>query len=176
MTQLKMNSDKDVAIENNRLVWTSHNSDEEISQRLVQNLKFFLGEWFLDQTEGLPYFQAVFVKGTPPDIIEAKRLMSFNEECPHLSLFPLTSPLNRLSQMETKGFRYNRQSCFVAERRYKMLVYFGFPSNTSEKTLQCKYRILLTDRRGLPTAPRGPKGICRLIINCFVLPAIQTQG
>lgn len=71
MTQLKMDINNDVAIENNRLVLTEHNSDEEISQRLLQRLRFFQGEWFLNRIEGLPYFQAVFVKGTPPDIIEA---------------------------------------------------------------------------------------------------------
>lgn len=71
MTQLKMDDNDDVAIENNRFVWTVNDSDEEIRQRLIQSLKFFLGEWFLDKNEGLPYFQAVFVKGTPPDIIEA---------------------------------------------------------------------------------------------------------
>lgn len=71
MTQLKMDDNDDVAIVNNGVVLTVNDSDEEIRQRLLQNLRFFLGEWFLDQTEGLPYFQAVFVKGTPPDIVEA---------------------------------------------------------------------------------------------------------
>lgn len=71
MTQLKMDDNDDVAIINNGVALTQNNSDEEIRQRLLQNLRFFLGEWFLDQTEGLPYFQAVFVKGTPPDIVEA---------------------------------------------------------------------------------------------------------
>ena len=70
MTQLKMDDNDDVAIENNRLVWTENDSDEEIRQRLIQNLKFFLAEWFLDKNEGLPYFQAIFVKGTPADIVE----------------------------------------------------------------------------------------------------------
>ena len=71
MTQLKMDDDNDIAIENNGFVLTENNSDEEIRQRIIQRLKFFLDEWFLDRTEGLPYFQAIFVKGTSPDIIEA---------------------------------------------------------------------------------------------------------
>jgi len=71
MTQLKMDDNNDLAIENNRLVLTENNSDEEIRQRLLQNLRFFLSEWVLDKTVGLPYFQAVFVKGTPPEIVEA---------------------------------------------------------------------------------------------------------
>lgn len=71
MTQLLMDDNDDVAIVNNQLVLTENNSQDEIRQRLLQNLRFFYGEWFLDQTEGLPYFQSVFVKGTPPDIVEA---------------------------------------------------------------------------------------------------------
>lgn len=70
MTQFKMDDNNDVAIENNSFVLTENNSDEEIRQRLIQRLKFFLGEWFLDVTEGLPYFQVIFVKGTSPDLIE----------------------------------------------------------------------------------------------------------
>lgn len=70
MTQLKTDTNNDLAIEGNKFVLTEHNSDGEISQRIQQRLKFFYGEWFLDQTEGVPWFQAIFQKGTPPDIIE----------------------------------------------------------------------------------------------------------
>lgn len=71
MTQLKMDDNNDIAIENNTFVLTENNSDEEIRQRLLQRLRFFLNEWFLDKAEGLPYFQTIFVKGTSPEIIEA---------------------------------------------------------------------------------------------------------
>lgn len=37
-----------------------------VVQRLRQRLRFFLGEWFLDQRLGIPYFQRVFVSN--PDI------------------------------------------------------------------------------------------------------------
>ena len=71
MTQLRMDDNDDLAIENNKFVFTENNSDEEIRQRLLQALRFFLAEWFLDTSQGLPYFQAIFVKGTPADIVEA---------------------------------------------------------------------------------------------------------
>lgn len=71
MTQLKVNSDGDLDITENKWSLTEHNSDQEISQRLTQRLKFFYREWFLNRNEGLPYFQAIFVKGTPPEIIDS---------------------------------------------------------------------------------------------------------
>ena len=71
MTQLVQNNDGDIDITNNKFSLTSNNSDEEISQRLKQNLKTFLNEWFLDKTVGIPYLQIIFVKGTPVSVIEA---------------------------------------------------------------------------------------------------------
>ena len=71
MTQFKMDDNADIAIVNNTFVLTENNSDEEIRQKLIQRLKFFLGEWFLDITKGVPYFQVVFIKGTSPDVIES---------------------------------------------------------------------------------------------------------
>lgn len=70
MSQIKLNSDGDIDITGNKFSLTVHNSDEEIAQRLVQKLKFFFGEWFLDVTQGVPWFQIIFEKGTSPDIIE----------------------------------------------------------------------------------------------------------
>lgn len=35
---------------------------DEIAQKLRIRYQFFLGEWFLDQRQGIPYFQKIFVK------------------------------------------------------------------------------------------------------------------
>lgn len=37
-----------------------------VRQKILQRLRFFLGEWFLDQRQGVPYFERVFVNA--PDI------------------------------------------------------------------------------------------------------------
>jgi hypothetical protein len=71
MTQLRMDDNDDVEYKNNSFSLTENNSDEEIRQRLLQALRLFFNEWFLDKTIGIPYFEAVFVKGTPAYIIEA---------------------------------------------------------------------------------------------------------
>lgn len=63
--------ENDLAIVNNRLVLSENNSDQEIQQRLMQNLQMFLGEWFLDITLGIPYLQLIFVKGVSPLIVSS---------------------------------------------------------------------------------------------------------
>lgn len=35
----------------------------QVAQRVTVRFNFFLGEWFLDATEGTPWFQRIFVKG-----------------------------------------------------------------------------------------------------------------
>ena len=70
MTAL-VTKDNDLAIEKNNLVLTVNNSDQEIEQRIRQNLQTYLGEWFLDTSIGVPYLQLVYVKGVAPILIEA---------------------------------------------------------------------------------------------------------
>jgi hypothetical protein len=43
-----------------------------VQQRLKQSLLFFLGEWFLDVTDGVPYYQDIFIKA--PDIITVESI------------------------------------------------------------------------------------------------------
>lgn len=53
-----------------------------VVQRLDENLSFFLGEWFLDQRLGIPYFEAII--GQKPD-------------------FPLLDSLYRRAVQQTAG-------------------------------------------------------------------------
>lgn len=68
MSQLKQTEDGDIEIANNQFSLAT--GSEEIRQRLKQNLKTFLGEWFLDTTIGVPYFQIVFDKSSPSSLID----------------------------------------------------------------------------------------------------------
>lgn len=42
-----------------------------IRQDVAQTLKFLYGEWFLDTTKGIPYFQSILVKGPDLNAIQA---------------------------------------------------------------------------------------------------------
>lgn len=45
-----------------------------ITQHVEARLRFFLGEWFLDLREGVPYWEEVFVKN--PDVSVVRTLLS----------------------------------------------------------------------------------------------------
>ena len=41
-----------------------------VEQRLKQTLWFFFGEWYLDTTDGVPYFEEIFVKSPSRNVVE----------------------------------------------------------------------------------------------------------
>ena len=49
------------------------NTPETVAQAVVTRLKLWLGEWFIDQTEGTPYQQAALGKHTRASIEPAMR-------------------------------------------------------------------------------------------------------
>lgn len=61
---IKLNTLHDLDIVNNDLV-VIHPSMDEVLQELSIRLQFYYGEWFLDVTEGMPYLQYIFKKGSP---------------------------------------------------------------------------------------------------------------
>ena len=44
---------------------------ESIRQHLAQRLKTFMGEWFLDNRIGVPYFQQVLIKNPDPVVLDS---------------------------------------------------------------------------------------------------------
>lgn len=62
MSDLKLNSSHDLVIAPLDLVLLTDEIDLT-RQRLKQRLLTILGEWFLDESIGIPYFQEIFKKG-----------------------------------------------------------------------------------------------------------------
>jgi hypothetical protein len=44
---------------------------DAIKQHLGQRLQLFMGEWFLDTTVGLPYYQSILIKNPNLDVVQA---------------------------------------------------------------------------------------------------------
>lgn len=61
--------DGDVVIDNGDLLRVE-NADA-IEQNISQRLKIYLGEFFLDQTVGIPYFQSILVKKANLAVVDA---------------------------------------------------------------------------------------------------------
>ncbi len=70
MSNVKLDTTHDLAIEANNLVILEDTVDLVV-QKLRQRLKFFFGEWFLDRSEGIPYFQELLGKRPDPARIDA---------------------------------------------------------------------------------------------------------
>ena len=64
MSDIALDSDGDLLIENNSLVLVK--GDDAIVQHLTIRFRFFLGEWFLDTRLGIPYFREILIKN--PDL------------------------------------------------------------------------------------------------------------
>jgi hypothetical protein len=60
MMVLGLNGDGDLDLSAGDLVWLT--GAPAVRQKVASRFKFFLGEWFLDQRQGVPYYRHIFVK------------------------------------------------------------------------------------------------------------------
>lgn len=68
------NTYKDVLVQNGGLVLTSdsnQNGTDPVVQNVIQRMQWMLGEWFLDVTGGVPWFQEIFIKNPDQDKVDA---------------------------------------------------------------------------------------------------------
>lgn len=72
MADFKLDTNGDLAIENNSFVLLE--GLEAIAQDLRIRLKFFLGEWFLDTRQGMPYFEKIFTDDPKPNLSVVKSI------------------------------------------------------------------------------------------------------
>jgi len=66
---LKLTTDGDLDFSTGDLILLEHPDD--IAQHLRIRLRFFLGEWFLDQRIGIPYFEKILIKNPNEAVIRS---------------------------------------------------------------------------------------------------------
>ena len=71
MADLALTEDGDLKITDNAL--TIVDGDEALRQHLAIRLRFFLGEWFLDNRIGIPYFDDVLIKN--PNLVLVRGIL-----------------------------------------------------------------------------------------------------
>lgn len=70
MSDLKLDSSGDLAIENDSVVLVE--GVDAVAQDIDIRLKFFLGEWFLDRRLGVPYYEKIL--GQKPRLAAIKSI------------------------------------------------------------------------------------------------------
>lgn len=69
MSDITMKEDgSGLLITNGDLVLTQ--GADAVKQHITQRLKMFTGEWFLNLSEGVPYFQNILIKNPNPDVVD----------------------------------------------------------------------------------------------------------
>lgn len=68
MIDIALDLDNDILFGNGDLSFVKE--DAAIRQNLKQLLQYFLGEWFLNTLEGVPYRQIIFVNNPSLDLIQ----------------------------------------------------------------------------------------------------------
>lgn len=76
-----------------------------VIQRIRVRFRFFLGEWFLDQRLGVPYFQDILVKSPDPILISAvfRKVLLGTPGVLHVDAF--SANLDRLTRVLTVNFQ-----------------------------------------------------------------------
>lgn len=77
--------------------------DESIRQRILQRLRFFRGEWFLNKRAGTPWFQRVLVRAAPIGIVTTVITDAISSVEGVISVSNVQSTINR----ETRRFTFS---------------------------------------------------------------------
>lgn len=92
MTSFALDENGDILVENNNFKLIT--GADEYKQILLQRLRSFYGEWFLDETHGLPYFQTILQKGVSPSNIEALFIQEILDSPGIVELLSFTTDLD----------------------------------------------------------------------------------
>lgn len=92
MSDIKLQNNGDIDLTEGRLSLLT--TEQELTrQRLLINLKTYRGEWYLDLSEGIPYFQRILQRGSKT-VADTIFKSAINDDDNVLSINSFTSTLN----------------------------------------------------------------------------------
>jgi len=95
---VKTTDSGDFEIVNNNIVLVT--SSDEVRQKVLQNLRTFRGEWFLDTTIGVPWFQSILKKRPVPSVVESLIKLEILNTIGVIELLKFDATLNSSRQLE----------------------------------------------------------------------------
>lgn len=101
---IKLTNDHDIGIVSNDFTLTETES-ESLKQRLIIKLLTFQGEWFLNQNEGLPYYQSILGKNRAKETIDTIFKTAILDTPDVISLDSFQSSIDNLTRGYTMSFR-----------------------------------------------------------------------
>jgi hypothetical protein len=78
---------------------------QEILQNVMINLRIFLGEWFMDNTLGVPWFQQILVKNPDQGAIDAIIIKTITDTPGIIQLISYSSTIDTASRGMTIQFK-----------------------------------------------------------------------
>lgn len=72
MISLALNASNDIELDEKTGAIRMVSDGDEVCQNVRCRLLFYLGEWFLDTTVGVPYFQEIFTKPAEISLVESR--------------------------------------------------------------------------------------------------------
>lgn len=84
----------DIPYDNANTPQVTQDLNTDLSQRLRIKLQTYLGEWFLNNEKGVPYFETVFRKGVQKPVIDLIFQQQIIEEPDVLEITSFTSTLD----------------------------------------------------------------------------------
>lgn len=103
---------RDLLVENGDLVLTADAyqsppsySPNPVVQDILQRVRFFAGEWFLDNTQGLPYFQQILVKNPNQYTIDGLFLYTLMNTPGVISVNQYSISINSTTRVLSISFR-----------------------------------------------------------------------
>lgn len=90
MLDLKLDSDRDIFVTDYDLTLVA--GAEEVAQKTGVYLRLFRGEWYIDENDGMPYYQDILTSAPKLSIVEAvfRAAILSREQIESLSSFELT--------------------------------------------------------------------------------------